>query len=130
MTVVMSLGWAMAQPRPHNKHHGHDRGPGHRTEYYCATPEQMSIVMRVLQNQSFDDKKLEICELAVVLGAFCVDDLARMAEVFTFDDNRLKFLQTAYPYCSDPENYYYLRRCFTFESNFDKLMEACHPRRK
>lgn len=127
LVLVAGVTWAQ-----HGRGgHGHDRGRGHhRTEYRCATPEQMHMVMRVLDNQSFDDKRLEVAQLCVVLGEFCVDDLARMASKFSFDDNRLQFLQYAYPYCVDPENYYYLRGCFSFESNFEKLMETIPPRRR
>ena len=52
----------------------------------------MDAALNTLQNLSFDDKKLDIAKLCVVLGHFCVDDLARLAQVFSFDDNRLTFL--------------------------------------
>lgn len=83
--------------------------------------------LRVIGDQSFDDKKLEIAELCVMLGHFCTDDLARIASLFSFDDNRLTFLQYAYPYCQDPQNYYALREVFSFKSNFDTMMESLHP---
>lgn len=78
----------------------------------CATPEQMQLVLKVLNNQSFDDKKLEIGKLCVVLGHFCTRDLALIAEQFSFDDNRKQFLIDAYPYCVDTENYYSLKEVF------------------
>ena len=113
-------------------HHGH-RGPQdrahNRQHIECATHELMSMAMHVLNQQSFDDKKLEIATLCVVLGHFCVDDLARMAGVFSFDDSRLTFLTFAYQYCEDPKNYYSLRDVFSFRSNFDTLMDTVHPRR-
>ena len=108
------------QGRPHDR--GHER---HHIE--CATHEQMGMTMQVLNQQSFDDKKLEIAKLCVVLGHFCVDDLARMASVFSFDDSRLTFLTFAYNYCEDPQNYYALRDVFSFRSNFDTLMDTVHP---
>ena len=101
------------QGRPHDRHH-----------IECATHEQMNMAMQVLNQQSFDDKKLEIAKLCVVLGHFCVDDLARMAKVFSFDENRLTFLIFAYDYCEDPQNYYALRDTFSFRSNFDTLMDT------
>ena len=88
----------------------------------------MRIVMQTMKNQSMDDKKLEIAKLCVVLGTFCTDDLARMAKVFSFDDNRLDFLIYAHLYCSDPERYPTLRDVFTFNSNFDKLLDAVYPK--
>ena len=85
------------------------------------------MALSVIQKQSFDDNKLEIAKLCVTLGHFCVDDLARMAELFSFDDNRLKFLRYAYDYCEDPQNYPMLRDSFTFSSNYDDLMKAIYP---
>ena len=60
-------------------------------------------------------------------GHFCVDDIARLASVFSFDENRLKFLIYAYNYCEDPQYYYSLRDVFTFQSNFDTLMDTVMP---
>ncbi len=113
----------------HHHHDGRDqRGRGHERHHIeCATHEQLGMTMQVLNQQSFDDKKLEIAKLCVVLGHFCVDDLSRMAGVFSFDDSRLTFLTFAYPYCQDPQNYYALRDAFSFRSNFDTLMETVHP---
>jgi hypothetical protein len=116
---------AGAQHR-HGDRDSHDRGRG-RNHIECATHDQMSMVMHTLGQQSFDDKKLEIAKLCVVLGHFCVDDLARMASVFSFDDSRLSFLTFAYQYCEDPQNYYDLRDSFSFRSNFDTMMDTVRP---
>ena len=144
--MVMAVGMTAQGRAPQQGHHkgphdgphvGVQKGPhtpppgvhheprGRHIE--CATPEQLGMVMRVLEKQSFDDKKLEIAELCVTLGHFCVDDLARMAKVFSFDENRLHFLIYAYDYCEDPQNYYSLRDVFSFRSNFDTMMETVQP---
>jgi len=125
----------MAQGRhggPRGNDKGHGRGPAKEFQqdvrhFHGATPEQMQLVLQVLDNQSFDDKKLEIGKLCVVLGHFCTRDLALMAEKFSFDDNRKQFLIDAYPYCVDPQNYYSLKEVFQFRSNFDEMMEKTHP---
>lgn len=124
LLLALSTVSIQAQHHHHNDKGGHGRGH-HRIE--CATHEQMGMTMHVLNDQSFDDKKLEIAKLCVVLGHFCVEDLARMAEVFSFDDSRLKFLIFAYDYCEDQQNYYALRDSFSFRSNFDALMDAVMP---
>jgi len=112
-----------------NRHYGHDGGRDgrHRHHIECASHEQMRMALDVMKKQSFDDNKLEIGQLCVTLGHFCVDDLARMAALFSFDDNRLKFLRYAYDYCEDPQNYYALRDVFSFSSNFDELMKTVQP---
>ena len=112
----------------HRHDHNAPHGRGHEKHHIeCATREQMGMAMQVLNQQSFDDKKLEIAKLCVVLGHFCVEDLARMASVFSFDDSRLTFLIFAYDYCEDPQYYYALRDAFSFSSNFDTLMDTVQP---
>ncbi len=107
---------------------GPDRGPGHgRHHIECATSEQLSMAVEVLKELNFDDKRLEVAKLCVTLGHFCTEDLARMARVFSFDDNRTKFLIYAHAYCEDPQNYYYLRDVFEFNSNFETMMDAVMP---
>ncbi|MCR5051009.1 MAG: DUF4476 domain-containing protein [Paludibacteraceae bacterium] len=117
LSLLFSVG-AMAQGR---HHHGRNR-------YDCATPEEMRLTMHALEKQSFDDDRLETAILCVTLGQFCVDDLAHMAKVFSFDDNRQKFLTYAYYYCVDPENYYRLKETFTFSLSFDEMMKKLHHR--
>ena len=117
-----------AQPRWHaNPHHGQYSQPV-RHHRNGATREQMQMVLKVLDEQSFDDKKLDIACLCVCLGHFCCDDLAVMAQKFSFDDNRKKFLTYAFYYCTDPQHYYRLRETFTFQSNFDDMMRELDRR--
>ena len=129
LAALMIALSGMAQ-RHHDGHGGPggrgDRGRGH-ARIECATGEQLHMSLHVLEQQSFDDKKLEIAQLCVTLGHFCVDDLARIAAVFTFDENRLKFLIYAYDFCEDREYYYALRDVFSFRSNFDTLMDTVMP---
>ena len=136
LTAMVVAAGAMAQgpqsPREHhNDRHGHGdshrRPPMEQRYYECATPEQMQLVMDALNGQSFDDKKLEIAKLRVTIGYFCTDDMAQMATMFSFDDRRLEFLKYAYAYCLDKENYPTLRDSFTFQSNFDALLDYIYP---
>ena len=134
LALVASVGM-MAQP-PHHHEPGHGHGPGHQhgpaptRHIVCATPEQLSMTLQVVGSQSFDDKKLEIAKLAVTLGHFCTDDLARVAQLFSFDDNRLAFLIYAHAYCEDPQNYPALRDVFKFQSNYDELLRTLYPGRR
>ena len=132
---MLGLMTTVAMPQPPARHgdnrpHSDRHRPQHVEQQYvryCATAEQMQMVMQVLKSQSFDDKKLEVANMCVAIGSFCVDDLAQMAEAFSFDDNRLAFLKFAHAYCVDPENYPMLHNCFTFRSNYDNLMEYIYP---
>lgn len=128
MLLVMVTVVGMAMP-PHEGRGqgrpGHDnRGGRERHRVECATHEQLDMSLQAIENQSFDDKKLEIAKLCVTLGTFCTRDLERMARLFTFDENRKKFLTYAYRYVNDPQNYYALRDVFQFRTNFDEMMDS------
>ena len=127
--LLLALVTIAVNAQHHPGHPGPQRDGRHgHPQILCATHEQIHMTLHVLEEQSFDDKKLEIAQLCVTLGHFCVDDLARMAETFSFDENRLKFLIYAYDYCQDPQNYYSLRDSFSFRANFDTLMDTVEPR--
>lgn len=127
---MMTIGMMAQPPRHHDHDHYHGHGHASHRHILCATPEQLSMTVHVIGQQSFDDKKLEIAKLAVTLGHFCTDDLARVATLFSFDDKRLTFLLYAYDYCEDPQNYPSLRDVFSFQSNYDELIRTIYPPRR
>lgn len=132
IALCLSAAICVAQPPRGGGHHPHEHHGHHHPEpvVYCLNAEQMAMVQQVMADMSFDDKKLEIAKLSVCLTPFCTRDLAQLASMFSFDESRLTFLQFAYPYCSDPENYPLLRDAFSFSSNFDKLMSSIYPPRR
>ena len=129
LSCVTAVGMAQHHCQPGCPgHHDHGSAPHHEMHQAApSSPEQLMMVLQVLDNQSFDDKKLEIAKLSVCLGHFFVQDMVQMASRFSFDDKRKEFFIFAYPYCLDRENYYLLKDAFTFRSNFDEVMEAVLP---
>ena len=130
MAAMMAVGMMAQPPHHHEQTQRHRHGQVPARHIVCATPEQLSMTLQVVGNQSQDDKKLEIAKLAVTLGHFCTDDLARVAQLFSFDKNRLAFLLYAHTYCEAPQNYPSLRDVFSFQSNYDELIRTLYPRRK
>ena len=109
----------------HDQHH-HNQQPAPKP-VICATHEQMTMVLQVLDKQSYDDKRMEVAQLCVMLGHFCTRDLARMCGRFTMEDNKVKFLIFAHKYCEDPQNYYTFRDVLRFKSDYDRLMDTVEP---
>lgn len=133
LVVVMAMIAVVGMAQHHGGHQpkgGHHKGhePRQEVRYVeCASPEQVEMALRVIENQSFDDKKLEVAKLCATLVPLEVFDLARIAATFSFDDKRKEFLIYAYRTCCNPDSYYLLRDCFSFRSNFDDMMEAVLP---
>lgn len=109
----------------HNSHHNTPAPAPAPVQF--ANAEQLQLALQVLDKQSYDDKRMEVAKLCVVLCPFPVRDLARMASRFTMEDNKVKFLTFAHRYCPDSENYYTLRDCLRYRSDYDKLMETVQP---
>lgn len=133
LSAMMAVGM-MAQPPRHGDHrngHGHKNHhepPRQEVRYIeAATPEQVMLVLDVVGKQSFDDNKMEIAKLSVALASFRVEDLAKIANLFSFESNKVEFLKFAYQTCFDPENYYLLQDCLRFRSDYDNLMDAIRP---
>ena len=130
LVVALVAASMVGMAQHHHEGPGKGHRPAHRQEARyipCANAEQTMMVLKTIENQSFDDKKLEIAKLCVSLAPFEVRDLAQMAAKFSFDDRRKEFLIYAYQTCCDPENYYLLKESFSFRSNFDEMMETILP---
>ena len=111
-------------PHYNDPHHHHPTPP---PAPRVANDEQVRWALQVLNKQSYDDKRMEVARLCVVLCPFPVRDLSRMAGCFTMEDRKVDFLKFAYRYCPDPENYYRLRDVLRYRSDYDKLMESVDP---
>ena len=123
------------QPSHYEQHHDpHHHDPHHHhpapapAPVRVASAEQLQMALQILDKQSYDDKRMEVARLCVVLCPFPVRDLSRMASRFTMEDRKVDFLKFAYRYCPDPENYYLLREVLRYHSDYDKLMESVDPR--
>lgn len=119
------------QPGHHNPnqpaHHQPTPPPPAPAPVYMANAEQLQRALQVIEKQSYDDKRMEIAKLCVVLCPFPVRDLAKMANCFTMEDRKVDFLIFAHAYCPDKENYYMLRDVLRYRSDYDKLMERVQP---
>ena len=52
----------------------------------------------------------------------------QIANLFSFDDNKLEFAKFAYDYCIEPRNYFKLNGIFSFSSNADELSDYVQSR--
>lgn len=115
------------QPGHHGSQPGHHQPTPPPPAPVVANAEQLQWALQVIQKQSYDDKRMEIAKLCVVLCPFQVRDLARMADCFTMEDRKVDFLIFAHHYCPDKENYPMLRGTLRYQSDYDKLMERVYP---
>lgn len=106
---------------------GHHHQPAPAPKPMVANAEQLQWALQIIEKQSYDDKRMEVAKLCVVLCPFQVRDLARMVGCFTMEDRKVDFLIFAHHYCVDKENYYMFRDVLRYRSDYDKLMERVQP---
>lgn len=85
-------------------------------------------IKKSIKDKSFSDTQLT--QAKQITRSKCLSS-AQVAEivkdVFGFEETRLEYAKFAYPYCSDPQNYYLVNDSFSFSSSIEDLEKAIHP---
>ena len=85
------------------------------------TEEQFRRLLETLKDESFSDTKLDILKEAARYNWFTSEQVARILEVFDFDEDRLKAAKMLYPRVVDKENFYIVYSRFEFSSTKEEL---------
>lgn len=115
----------------HSNHDGHDHGYErdrgcHRR--YAISPSDFNAALATIKKQSFEDSKLKTAKQVVSANCLNTNQILQIAELFSFEDNKLDFAKYAYDYCVEPRSYYKLNGIFKFSSNADELSDYVQSR--
>lgn len=102
------------QPCPHPNYHP--------SPVYC-TDAECNHIFKELKNENFDDNRLRLAETFVQVKMMSAIQIRKLATSFTFESNKLEFLEFAYAFCVDKPNYYVCRDVLKFRTDQDKLLE-------
>lgn len=105
--------------------HNHDRGCSKR---YAMSPGDFNSAMATIKKQSFEDSKLKTAKQVVSANCLNTNQVMQIANLFSFEDNKLEFAKYAYDYCIEPQSYYKLNGIFSFSSNADELSDYVQSR--
>ena len=96
------------------------RGGGNCT-YPTLTGGNFNSALQSIKSSSFDDTKLSTA--TAILSSNCVstDQVIQICNVFSFEENKLKFAKAAYSKTTDPNNYFKVVNVFTFDANKTEL---------
>lgn len=115
----------------HDDHDGynhgghHDRGCSRR---YAMSPGDFNSAVSTIKKQSFEDSKLKTAKQIVTSNCLNTNQIMQIANLFSFEDNKLDFAKFAYDYCMEPQSYYKLNGIFNFSSNADALSDYVQSR--
>ncbi|GEM_PF-965839 len=79
------------------------------------SPSRFNELLSQLGDESFSDDKLEILRSAVKNNYFTIDQLCRIMDEFSMDDDKVKAERIIYPHVVDTENAHKLLSKVTFD---------------
>ena len=94
----------------------------------CMRPADFNAALSTLRNQAFEDSRMKTAKQIIAVNCLNVDQVMQIANLFSFDDNKLEFAKFAYEYCIEPRNYFKLNGIFSFSSNADELTDYVQSR--
>lgn len=107
-------------------HSDHYNMPGYNGPIGCNWPmdeAQFSDAQRSVASKSFADTKLTVAKQITGANCLTTDQVRRIMEEFSFEDDKLTYAKFAYDKTYDIGNYYKLNDAFDFESSVDELNE-------
>lgn len=99
----------------------------------CEVSESdMKRLITVVSAESFDDDRLQIAKQQLPFSScYASEQIAKLAALFSFDEERLKFAKFAYQHVKDPEAYYAeLSKHFDFASDKRALSNFINANRR
>lgn len=94
----------------------------------CMRPADFNAALATLTKQAFEDSRLKTAKQIVAVNCLNVDQVIQIANLFSFEDNKLAFAKYAYDFCIEPRNYFKVNGIFSFSSNADELSEYVQSR--
>ncbi|WP_238305746.1 DUF4476 domain-containing protein [Hoylesella marshii] len=92
-------------------------------DIFCLNETDFSWLYNKVKKASFDSDKYSLLEVATLGCYYTCNQCARLMELFSFSDERLKALKLMSRHIVDPENAYSIYRVFTFDSDKDKAAD-------
>ena len=82
--------------------------------------DKFAILYNKLKNTSFDDRKMDLIEVASLGAFYSCEQCATMMSIFSFGDKKLAALRLMAPRIVDPHHAYIIFDQLSFQSEKDK----------
>ncbi|MCH2046062.1 MAG: DUF4476 domain-containing protein, partial [Saprospiraceae bacterium] len=81
-------------------------------------------IIAQIEEETFSSDQIETAKQISKVKCLNAMQIKGILMLFDHDSDRLEYATFAYPYCSDPDNYYQLNPAFSFDSTVKELKEA------
>jgi len=114
-TTTTTSGSFDSHPMPGR---GNERGCNRK---FAMLPADFNSALATVKNQKFDDTRLKTAKQITSANCLSAGQIAKIAEVFGFEESKLDYAKFAYDHCTERENYFKLNNIFSFSSSVDEL---------
>ena len=93
---------------------------------FLAEEKDFFQLRRLMTSEDTEEKMIDIAKKGFLTRCYNTEQIKNLAVLFLKDDTRLLFLQAAYPYSSDSQNFYGLQSLLTEERNIISFKSMLH----
>ena len=87
---------------------------------FCLSDEKFAVLYNKVKNASFDDRKMDLIEVASLGAFYSCEQCASIMSIFSFGDKKLAALRLMAPRIIDPHRAYLIYDKLTFQSEKDE----------
>ena len=87
---------------------------------FCLSNEKFAVLYNKVKNASFDDRKMDLIEVASLGAFYSCEQCASIMSIFSFGDKKLAALRLMAPRIIDPHRAYLIYDKLTFQSEKDE----------
>ena len=93
------------------------------TGCYAMSNQDFAQAITSIENKTFGDSKLALAKQIAKSNCLTSNQILRITNLFSFEDDKLEFAKFAYTLCFNPENYWKVNDAFDYESSIEELDE-------
>ena len=114
------------QNPPNNPGQNYNNAPGYGNNYNNQPNNVMNtydvdLLVESIRRKSFDDAKADLAEQALSNQLIMAEDVKKIMEQFSFENNRVDFAKFVYPKVYDQQNFYRVYDAFEFDSSINEM---------
>ena len=87
---------------------------------FCLSDDKFAILYDKVKNASFDNRKMDLIEVASLGAFYSCEQCASIMSIFSFGDKKLAALRFMAPRIIDPRHAYLIYESLTFQSEKEK----------
>ena len=87
-----------------------------------VSASDMSAIIKALKNETYDSTREKLAKMIACGSLLTSRQIADMAKTFSFESNKENFLEYAFIFCSDPQNYTLAVNTLKYSSDRNELM--------